>query len=72
MDNKKDNRYYLQKVVMDLTFICKHTAGLSQEKLEENEVLMDSCLFRLIQVAENSDKLTAEFKAGYSPFPGGQ
>lgn len=69
MDNKKDNRYYLQKVVMDLTFICKHTAGLSQEELEENEVLVDSCLFRLIQVAENSDKLTAEFKACYSAIP---
>ena len=69
MDNKKDNRYYLQKVVMDLTFICKHTAGLSQEELEENEILVDSCLFRLIQVAENSDKLTAEFKAGYSTIP---
>ena len=69
MDNKKDNRYYLQKVVMDLTFICKHTAGLSQEELEENEILVDSCLFRLIQVAENSDKLTPEFKTSYSAIP---
>ena len=69
MDNKKDNRYYLQKVVMDLTFICEHTNGLSREELEDNEVLVDSCLFRLIQVAENSDKLTAEFKAGYSAIP---
>lgn len=69
MDNKKDNRYYLKKITADLTFICEHTKGLSQEELEENEILVDSCLFRLIQVAENADKRTAEFKAGYSAIP---
>ena len=69
MDNKKDNRYYLKKIIAALAFICKHTAGLSLKELEENEILVDSCLFRLTQVAENSDKLTAEFKAGYSAIP---
>ena len=43
--------------------------GLTQEDLEQNEVLVDSCLFRLIQVAENSDKLTPEFKASSSTIP---
>ena len=69
MDNKKDNRYYLKKITTDLTFIREHTAGLTQEDLEQNEVLVDSCLFRLIQVAESSDKLTPEFKASYSTIP---
>ena len=69
MDNKKDNRYYLKKITTDLAFIHEHTVGLTQEELEENEVLVDSCLFRLIQVAENSDKLTPEFKASYSTIP---
>ena len=69
MDNRKDNRYYLKKITTDLTFIRKHTAGLTQEDLEQNEVLVDSCLFRLIQVAESSDKLTPEFKASYSTIP---
>lgn len=69
MDNKKDNRYYLKKIIADLAFICEHTEGLSREELEENEVLVDSCLFQLIQVAENSDKLTLEFKTGYSSIP---
>ena len=69
MDNKKDNRYYLKKIIAALAFICEHTKGLSQEELEENEVLVDSCLFRLIQVAENSDKLTSEFKADHRSIP---
>ena len=29
MDNKKDNRYYLKKIIADLAFICEHTKGLS-------------------------------------------
>lgn len=69
MDNKKDNRYYLKKIIADLAFICEHTNGLSREELEDNEVLVDSCLFRLIQVAENSDKLTSEFKTDYRSIP---
>lgn len=69
MDNKKDNAYYVKKIVTDLAFILEHTKGLTQQELEENEILVDSVMFRLIQVSENSDKLTAEFKAFYSTIP---
>ncbi len=65
MDNKKDNAYYLKKIITDIEFILKHTRGLSRAELEENEILVDSVMFRLIQIAENSDKLTDEFKAYY-------
>lgn len=63
MDNKKDNSYYIKKIVKDLAFILEHTKGLTRKELEENEILIDSVMFRLIQVSENSDKLTDEFKA---------
>lgn len=69
MDNKKDNAYYVKKIVTDLAFILEHTKGLTQQELEENEILVDSVMFRLIQVSENSDKLTAEFKAFFSTIP---
>lgn len=69
MDNKKDNAYYVKKIVTDLAFIIEHTRGLTQRELEENEILVDSVMFRLIQVSENSDKLTTEFKAFYSTVP---
>ncbi len=65
MDNIKDNSYYIQKIITDLGFICKHTQKLTQQELESNEILVDSVMFRLIQIAENSDKLTDEFKAYY-------
>lgn len=62
MDNKKDNYYYIKKIITDLAFILEHTKGLTQKELEDNEILIDSVMFRLIQVSENSDKLTTEFK----------
>lgn len=69
MDNKKDNSYYIKKIVTDLAFILEHTKGLTQDELEDNEILIDSVMFRLIQVSENSEKLTAEFKAYYKAIP---
>ena len=38
-------------------------------KLEEDEILVDSIMFRLIQVAENSEKLTEKFKETYPSIP---
>lgn len=62
MDNKKTDQYYIDKIITDLTFIRTHTESLSKLKLEEDEILVDSIMFRLIQVAENSEKLTEKFK----------
>ena len=69
MDNKKDNQYYIKKIVTDLAFIIEHTSELTQNELENNEVLVDSVMFRLIQVSENSDKLTDNFKECHADIP---
>ena len=68
MDNKKTNQYYLQKVITDLRFIIAHTKDISQGELEENELLVDSVMFRLIQISENSDRLSEEFKHATIPW----
>lgn len=69
MDNGKTDEYYVGKITTDLIFIINHTDGLTMEQLEENEVLLDSVMFRLIQVSEKSDRLTADFKSRYSSIP---
>lgn len=69
MDNKKDNKYYIKKIITDLSFILKHTKDITLKKLESNELIVDSVMFRLIQVSENSDKLTEDFKAGHNTIP---
>ncbi len=69
MDNRKTDSYYIQKITTDLAFLVAHTEGLSQEQLEEQEILLDSVMFRLIQVSENSDKLSENFKLLHSEIP---
>ena len=69
MDNIKNDSYYVKKIITDLSFIIEHTKGLNLTDLEENEVLVDSVMFRLIQVSESSDKLTEDFKVYHVDIP---
>lgn len=69
MNNTKNNEYYLAKILTDLEFIVKHMAGISIEDLEENEILLDSMMFRLIQVQENAKKLTEEYQKAHKEIP---
>ncbi len=62
MDNIKSDNYYIQKIRQDLEFIIKHMKGVDLEELNANEVLLDSMLFRMIQLSENARKLTDEYK----------
>ena len=57
MDNLKNDFYYIQKIQKDLEFIVLHMQNVDIEELKRNEVLMDSMLFRMIQISENAKKL---------------
>lgn len=69
MDNVKNDSYYLNNIITDLSFVLTHTKGMSSEDFESNELLLDSVMFRLIQISENSDRLTPEFKEVHSDIP---
>ena len=69
MDNVKNDEYYVKKIISDLSFVLLHTKGLSKEQFADNEVLIDSVLFRMIQVSENSDRLSAAFRERHGEIP---
>lgn len=69
MDNKKNDEYYILKIINDLEFIVKHMSSVTEEELEINEILLDSMLFRMIQISENSRKLTENYKFRYKCIP---
>ena len=69
MDNVKNDTYYIKTMLKDIKFIIEKTEGITLEELEENEVLCDSVLFRLIQISENSGKLTPAFKETHKIIP---
>ena len=60
MDNVKDDRYFLEKITSDLKFVIDHTQGMTQEEMTENDLLIDSVMFRIVQVAENGAKLSVK------------
>lgn len=69
MDNIKNDDYYLQRIRQDLTFIVEHMKDVNKERLNENEILLDSMLFRMIQISENAKKLSAEYVSEHSKVP---
>lgn len=69
MDNTKNNAYYIQKIRKDLEFIVAHMRDVDMEELNANEVLLDSMLFRMIQISENAKGLTDEYKLSHPYVP---
>lgn len=62
MDNIKNDNYYIEKIRRDLEFIIAHTLNVSIEEFSANEILLDSMMFRMIQISENAKYLTQEYK----------
>ena len=69
MDNIKNDGYYVRKILRDAEFVVEKTAGMTVEELKSDEVLCDSVMFRLIQIAENSARLTDEYKIKTAGIP---
>ena len=69
MDNTKNNQYYVDKILTDLKFVIDHTQGKTQQQIEGDDLLVDSIMFRVIQIAENSMKLDEEFQMKNSHIP---
>jgi len=69
MDNDKTDQYYVEKIKTDLKFVVDHTTGKTRKEIEADEVLVDSIMFRIIQISENNGKLTEQFKAIHANVP---
>lgn len=69
MDNIKNDSYYVEKMKTDLKFIIEHMKNVDLEALSANEVLLDSMLFRTIQLSENAKKLSDEYKQKRKQIP---
>lgn len=69
MDNLKNNDYYIQKIKRDLEFIVVHMQDVDLEELNTNEILLDSMLFRMIQISENVKNLSDEYKQARGHIP---
>ena len=60
MDNRKDDSYYIKKIIDNIDFVLKHTDGLNLTDIQKDEVLVDSIMFRFIQIAESAHELSPQ------------
>ena len=59
----------MKKILTDLDFIIVHMEGISLSALQQDELLLDSMLFRLIQIQENARNLTDAYKMAHDSIP---
>jgi uncharacterized protein with HEPN domain len=69
MDNKKNNEYYINKILVDLDFLIKHTKDITKDEFGKNELLLDSIMFRFIQISEHIKKLSITFRNKHPNIP---
>ena len=69
MAERKDDSYFAEKMRRDLAFIIRQMKGVSISELKENEILLDSMMFRLIQISENARKLSDDYRQQHSTVP---
>lgn len=69
MDNIKNDNYYINKIIIDLEFIVDHMKEIDLVQLSNNDILLDSMLFRMIQISENAKGLTDDYKTSKPNVP---
>ena len=71
MDNKKDDKYYAQKAIENISTIQRYINGKSYEEFLSDEELIDAVMFRLTQTIENIKNIGAAFKENNPQIPWG-
>lgn len=69
MDNVKNDAYYVNRIYDDLVFIIQHMQDVDLKAFSANEILQDSMMFRLIQISENTRKLSDKYREDHARIP---
>ena len=69
MDNKKTIKYYLEKIVEDISFCIKHVYDVSLDDFNHDEVLVSAICFKFVQISENVKKLPNSLFEMYDSIP---
>ena len=52
-----------------MEFIVSHISTVTKEEFYNNDILLDSMMFRMIQISENCKRLTDEYKSSRPEVP---
>lgn len=56
-------------MLKDLGFLIEHTQKITLDNINKDLVLLNSIMFRLIQISENSERLNTSFKTNHTDIP---
>lgn len=62
METIKDDNYYILKTIEEIECVCSYSKGMSMDDLIKNPAVLDGIVFRLIQTAEQAEKISDSFK----------
>lgn len=65
----KNDQYFLEKILNDIAFLLRVTQNITLEELESNEILIDSIMFRFIQISESIKRISNQLKESYQKIP---
>lgn len=66
MDNIKSDKYYIDKVKENIDVIIGYTANKSYDEFVSDDFLIDATMFRLIQMIENLNQISDEYRQEHS------
>ena len=72
MDNQKNDRYYIEKVIENINAVIKYTKELSYIDFVSNPIIIDATMFRLVQMVENIMHISKEYKEKHYSIKWGQ
>ena len=69
MTSNKSDDYYLEKMTEYLHSIISDMKSIDYETVVNDKILQDAMMFRLIQISENSKKISLEYKSMHEDIP---
>lgn len=65
MEEIKDDRYFISKILDEIGLVCLYSEGMSIDDLKSKPAILDGIIFRLVQVAEHAEKISTAFKESH-------
>ncbi len=72
MDNNKNDKYYAHKIIENIDAIEKYVLGKSYEEFVSDGELIDAVMFRFVQLIENINNISSDFKLKNNRIPWGE
>jgi len=72
MDNRKDDSYYIEKVIANIDIINSYLTDKTYDQFLLDTLLIDAVMFRLVQMVENINHISLGFKERHPSIPWGK